>query len=83
MNWGALEGEQWLGLSPMSIPSELGYLAVLINFLPKGKISWTERDSNRDLGPESNARDYTTLALHTTRRWRMIERGGESRATEL
>ena len=30
-------GEQWLGLGPMSIPSELGQLAMPTNFLAKRK----------------------------------------------
>ena len=39
-------GEQWWGLGPMSIPSELGHLAVPINFLAwEGR--WGRQDKQR------------------------------------
>ena len=49
-------GEQWWGLGPTSIPSELGHLAMPINFLAQGKSRWHKRVSNPGpLDPESHA----------------------------
>ena len=49
-------GEQWWGLAPTSIPSELGHLAVPINFFAKGKTRWPKWVSDPgSLGPVSYA----------------------------